>query len=489
MIDIKTTIAGSGTAGLIGAMMLKVAFPLMDITVISSSQIGIIGVGEGSTEHWRFFMEVCNIPLAELLNETQATHKNGIRFENWTTHTPDYFHSVSDSSTIGYYNFYGLYNGLIENNKTLTENIASISLIENKVRADRPHESVNQYHFDTVLLNNYLMRLCKERGINFIDNKIIKTNLNSINGNIESVLLENGEIIESDFWIDASGMRRVLISEVGDIKWRSFSNHLQMNSAIPFPTGPDPSGQIRPYTRSRAIENGWVWEIPTQQRRGNGYVYSSNFCTDDQAIYEVSNLLGFEVEPVKTIKFDPGHLEQMWIKNCAAIGLSSAFVEPIEASSIGGTIQQMRCLVENLSSYKVGHTAVQKEYNRKMNIMMDNILSMIYLHYISDRRDTEMWIAQASMPVPEYLQNLLDLWKERPPFYNDISTSNYEMFHVPHFYHVAQGQKVLSKSASSLAINRFNIRDAVKNAIFSAKIRQSDHAKVDHAQALKEIQL
>ena len=156
MIDIKTAIIGSGTAGLVGAMMLRSAFPLMDITVISSSQVGIIGVGEGSTEHWRMFMDACNIPLGELLNETKATHKNGIRFENWTNHTPDYFHSVSDASTIGYYNFYGLYNGLIENNKTLTENISSRAMIENKVRANGPHESVNQFHFDTVLLNKYL---------------------------------------------------------------------------------------------------------------------------------------------------------------------------------------------------------------------------------------------------------------------------------------------------------------------------------------------
>jgi tryptophan halogenase len=489
MIDIKTAIIGSGTAGLVGAMMLRSAFPLMDITVISSSQIGIIGVGEGSTEHWRMFMDACNIPLGELLNETKATHKNGIRFENWTNHTPDYFHSVSDASTIGYYNFYGLYNGLIENNKTLTENISSRAMIENKVRANGPHESVNQFHFDTVLLNNYLTRLCQERNICFIDSKIIQTNLNNENGHIESVLLENGDVLEAGFWIDASGMSRVLISEVSDAKWKSFSNYLQMNSAIPFPTQADPSGEIRPYTRARAIQNGWVWEIPTQERRGNGYVYSSNFCSDDQAISEVSALLGFQVQPVKTIKFDPGHLEEMWVKNCVAIGLSSAFVEPIEASSIGGTIQQMRCLVENLSSYKIGHKAVQNQYNKKMNIMMQNILSMIYLHYISDRRDTEMWINQANTPVPEYLQNLLDLWSERPPFYNDIPTSNYEMFHVPHFYHVAQGQKVLSQEASSLAIYRFNIRDSVKTAMYSAKIRQSDHEKVDHAQSLKEIQL
>ena len=104
------TIAGSGTAGLVTGLVLRKAFPLLDITIISSSKIGIIGVGEGSTEHWKIFMEMCDIPLAELLIQTSATHKNGIRFENWTNHTPDYFHSVSSVGTLTPFNVYALYN-------------------------------------------------------------------------------------------------------------------------------------------------------------------------------------------------------------------------------------------------------------------------------------------------------------------------------------------------------------------------------------------
>jgi len=485
----KITIAGSGTAGLITALMLKKAFPLKQIEIISSSEIGIIGVGEGSTEHWKIFMETCDIPLVELLNETKATHKNGIRFENWTNHTPDYFHSVGDTSQHGPFGIYALYANLIEDEKTLTENIVSRAIVENKVRADHPHTSVNQYHFDTFKLNEYLKKLCLQRNIKLIDDKIIDVRLDSISGDIDFILLESGIIHSSDFWVDATGLRRVLITKLKDQKWKSFSNYLQMNSAIPFPTPADPSGEVRPYTRARAIANGWVWEIPTQERRGNGYVYSSNHCTDEQAIREVSELLGFEVEPVKLIKFDPGYLPEMWIKNCVAVGLSSAFVEPIEATSIGGTIQQARCLIENISSYKPGMQFVQKDFNKKMNIMMENILSMIYLHYISDRTDSEMWKAQARMPVPEYLENLLNLWSERMPFMHDISYNNYEMFHVPHFYHVAQGQKVLSKDAASALLDNFNIREQAKNAYYAAKLAQTSHAKVDHLESLKQLQI
>ena len=136
---------------------------------------------------------------------------------------------------------------------------------------------------------------------------------NNTTGDIESVLLDDKTKIDSDFWIDASGMKRVLISRMKHQEWNSFSEYLQMDSAIAFPTESDPSGEIRPYTRARAMSSGWVWEIPTQERRGNGYVYSSRHCTETQAIDEVSKLLGFQVEPAKSIKFDPGHLEEMWI--------------------------------------------------------------------------------------------------------------------------------------------------------------------------------
>lgn len=485
----KITIAGTGTAGLISALLLRSAFPRLDITLISSSKIGIIGVGEGSTEHWRFFMSSCSIPVVELLNETKGTHKAGIRFENWTRHTPDYFHSISTSDTHGAFNIHGLYNGLIRDGKGITENSGSRAIIENKVRAEKPHESVNQFHFDTFKLNQYLTNLAKNRNIAFIDKTIKNVNLNNENGYIESVTFDDESNHISEFWLDATGMSRVLISKVSDAKWNSFSKYLQMNTAIPFPTPSDPSGEIRPYTRARAIANGWVWEIPTQERRGNGYVYSSHHCSDDQAIKEVSELLGFDVEPVKKISFDPGFLPEMWSKNCVAIGLSSAFVEPIEATSIGGTIQQVRCLIQNLPGYKNGSDTVQKIFNKKMSIMMDNILAMIYLHYISDRRDSEMWRSQANIPVPEYLQNLIEIWNARPPSIEDIAGNNYEMFLVPHFYHVGQGQKIFKRENSDRLIKMFSIEDEVRNAMFSAKLGQTDHVRIDHGESLRQIQI
>ncbi len=485
----KITVVGSGTAGLVASLMLKKAFPLKKITIVSSSKIGIIGVGEGSTEHWNLFIQACDIPLAEMIPRTRATHKVGIRFENWTNHTPDYFHSVASVDTVPPFNVYAMYNHLIKDGKTLSENTLSRGVLDNTVRVADPHRSVNQYHFDTNALNKYLTDVCIYRGIEFIDDEVLDVLTESENGNISSIKLSSGQIVESDFWLDATGEKRFLMSKISSAEWNSFSDYLFMDSAIPFPTEADPSGQIRPYTRARSMKNGWVWEIPTQDRRGNGYVYSSAHCSDDQAIKEVSELMGFEVNPFKLIKFTPGYLKKMWVKNCVAVGLASAFVEPLEATSIGGTIQQIRCLVENISTYVPSHTKVQEHFNQKMSKMMENILAMISLHYISDREDSQMWIDIKNTKKPEYLTNLLELWNERPPFQWDIPSQNFEMFHVPHFYHVAQGQKLINPKMSELMLKNFNIEEQAKFSAYEAKLRQSDHERMDHAQALKLLEI
>lgn len=485
----KIIIVGGGTAGFISALMLRKAFPRFDISVIASSKIGIVGVGEGSTEHWRMFMEICEIPLNEMIVKSRATHKYGIRFENWTNHTPDYFHSIAHVDVNEPFGYYGLYNGLIKNNKTLTENINSRAIIENKINANDPHRSVNQFHFDTFKLNEYFSTLCLGRGINIIDAEVIKVNLNPENGYIDSVDLDYGKTLYADFWVDATGMKRKLISEVSDVKWNSFKDYLQMDSAIAFPTPSDESGQIRPYTRTRAMKNGWVWEIPTQDRRGNGYVYSSDHCSDDQAVAEVSELLGIEVEPLRSFRFDPGHVKEFWVKNCVTVGLAAAFVEPLEATSIGSTIQQIRCLIQNLGNYDINSKKIQEDYNKKMNIMMDNICAMISIHYISDREDSEMWKQQKLMKKPAYLIDLLELWSERPPFMYDIGTNNYEMFLVPHFYHVAQGQKLLSAKRASDMLYSYSAEEQAHQMMLEAKLAQTSHAKVDHAESLREIQI
>jgi tryptophan halogenase len=482
-------VLGSGTAGLITSLMLRAAFPNWRITIVSSGEIGIIGVGEGSTEHWRMFMRHCDIPVAELLTETAGTHKMGIRYKDWTTHTPDYFHSVSSSDPLNNFGLHGLYCGIHERGKLLTNSMATRGLVSGKLPAGDPHSSVNQFHFDTFKLNQYLTSKCISRNIRLVDAEVADVVVDPEDGYVTSLKMKDGLDIAGDFFIDASGFKRVISSAVGNTDWESYAKYLPMNSAIAFPTPSSEDGTIHAFTWARALKNGWNWEIPTQERRGNGYVFCDAYETVDQAVKSISDAYGFEVQPAKTIKFDPGFLKEQWRKNVIAVGLASSFVEPLEATSIGSTIQQARCMILSLASFRRGDKKVQQEYNRTLGIMAENLMSMVFLHYMSDRRDSEMWLAQAEIEAPPYLQNLLELWAERPPTEFDIGENDFQMFLAPHFWHVAQGQGVIPVDRSAQVIRSLGIEERANSAIWDMKKNQSDHYLVDHRESLRLLSL
>ena len=482
-------IVGSGTAGLLTALILRKAFPNSPITVVSSSEVGIVGVGEGSTEHWRSFMDMCDIPLEEMLASTLATHKYGIRFEGWGSIYPDYFHSVGAIDEIYAFGLYAGYMGILEKGKTLTSQTSSVGLVRNQIIKNGLHNNTNQYHFDTFKLNEYFTYLAFNRSIKFVDGKVSESGIeiDSENGCIKSVTTDSKEKIEADFWFDATGFYKLLMKKLDNTEWESFSEYLLCDSAIAFPTESDPSGQIRPYTRARAATSGWMWEIPTQERRGNGYVYSSQFLSEEQALAEASKLTGYEIPFHRSFKFDAGYLKNTWVKNCCAVGLASSFVEPLEATSIGSTIQQIKNIIPYLASYQKNYTASQKHYNKSFSKMMRNILTMIRLHYYSDRNDTPFWAAQARMPVNEELQELIDLWAERPPSRFDIEVNSGQMFLSPHLAHVGQGQGIVAAAPCTTAIERLEIRNLISSTL--DKMRHERHAAelVDHAAALREI--
>jgi len=235
------------------------------------------------------------------------------------------------------------------------------------------------------------------------------------------------------------------------------------------------------------MSSGWAWEIPTQERRGNGYVFSSQFMDEETAAEDLSKLTGYSLDKHRYFKFDPGYLKNPWVKNCCAVGLSSSFVEPLEATSIGSTIQQIRALIPHLASYAPSYKHSQTYYNKTMSSVMDNILTMIRLHYISDRRDTPFWQATSEMPINNTLQEMLDLWSERVPMRYDDYGSHYNLFSSGHFIHVAQGQNVLNIESTTRAIDRLNIRNDVKKDMYAKSSSRNDHELVDHAESLRNL--
>lgn len=407
-------ILGGGTSGLVSALMLKRAWPGVDISIVESSKFGIIGVGEGSTEHWRKFINHIGIDVPTLIRETGATFKVGIKFTNWQGDGKHYFHSLSEQ-----HGQFSPENGLPYTwVKMISDNVDPLQtawkLSQDSLHVEPLHDILAQYHFDTFKLNEFLHTVCCDRGIQIIDTEIDDVILDE-QGYVKHLVDKDSDIHAADFFIDCSGFRRVIGSKL-DAKWVDCSKQLPMNSAIAFPTGY--TEDIPSYTESTALSSGWVWRIPTQERYGNGYVFCDEFINETAAFDEVqdhyANTLGIkeELQVGRRVKFSAGYVEKFWIKNCVMIGLSGIFVEPLEASSIGTTIQQTFLMLPALFSYERGDEKTANTYNGDMREVSTNIIDFIQLHYFTQRDDSEFWRwAKNEISMTDFNREYLEYFK------------------------------------------------------------------------------
>ena len=436
----KLCIVGGGTAGLITALILKSRFSSLKIDIVKSDKIGIIGVGEGTTEHWLDFMKMCNISEKELITETGATFKGGIMFKDWTKN--NYFHNtygVYSSTKFAWYPA-GYAHAITNNLKS--NQYTDPSAWHNKVI---PESLPQQYHFNTFKLNEFLLKKCIEKNINIYNDEITKVNIEK--GNIKSIESKKKKY-KYDFYIDSTGFKKLLISKLG-AKWQSYKDYLPMNEAIAFPT--KDTDEYTPYTTAKAMSAGWMWRIPTQGRWGNGYVFDNRFINAEQAKKECEKYLGYKIEIGKNIKFEAGALDKPWIGNCVATGLSSSFIEPLEASSIGTSIQQAFILMHMIINY--GEEDI-KLYNNKFKILVENIRDFVLLHYLTGKKDSKFW-KKFKPNLPVSLKNNLKKWKHRLPIKEDFD-SEYVLFKPENFSIILKelnlvDKKSIKKELSSLS--------------------------------------
>lgn len=420
----KIAVVGGGTAGFVAALTLKTSFPSYTVDVIRSTKIGTIGVGEGSTEHWSAFMDHVGINAGEMIKAVDGTFKTGIMFEDWGN--KPYLQNVHDPFVSEHLGMPMAYAKLIGENVE-PRDLTGDYLWRNhtpfsKFIEERPNDTgVSQYHFNTSKLNDYLTNIALNKGCQVIDDEI--TTINVTENNQIDTLEGEKQTYDYDFYIDCTGFRRLLIERVGG-QWQSYSKYLKMKEAIVFPTEYtntiDPKGDEIPiWTLAKAMDAGWMFRIPVWDRKGNGYIFDSDFITAEQAQEEVEKYLGHGIDVAKHIKFDAGAIDNPWIGNVCAIGLSANFVEPLEASSIGTSINQSMLLAQRIVNY---NEQTINRYNVEVNAIMENIRDFIALHYISPRRDTPFWRAIAETPLPPTLEENLKMWKHRMPIEDDLTS-------------------------------------------------------------------
>jgi tryptophan halogenase len=437
---------------MISALILN-KFLDAQVDVVHSKDIGIIGVGEGSTEHFNEFLNFLGIDPNLIIKECGSTLKYGILFDGWTKNP--YTHSVVSPYNSAFADNHHVYLKLISesNKKMMSKNIG-----ENKIPfffVNSNFFPTNQYHFNTKRLQDFMIDLAKKNNVGVFEDEINEIII-SDTGEIKYLVGEKNKY-EYDFYVDCTGFKKMLIGPMGG-QWKSFSKHLIVDSAIVFQTEDEDEYSV--CTLAKAMDAGWMFKIPTWGKHGNGYIYSSKYISEDDAKLEVEKTLGFKIKIEKIFKFDPGALKNPWINNCVAIGLSGSFVEPLEATSIGTSIQQSFLLMNKIINYD---NETIKEYNLEFTNITENIRDFIFLHYLSGKDDTPFWKDVQKIAPTEKLSERLKKWKTRLPSKSDFSAdSNYILFSESNYILVMYGLGLISESQASkyyMGLGK-NVRDS-----------------------------
>ncbi|TWX70440.1 tryptophan halogenase family protein [Colwellia sp. C1TZA3] len=441
----NVVIAGGGTAGWMAAAAFgKLLGKNLNITLVESDLIPTVGVGEATIPTLHIFHDLLKIKEADVMKATNATFKLGISFENWRDVNQDYIHSFGYLGqgcwAAGFQHFWvkGKQQGMVsEIGDYCPEHVASR---RGKFAVVPKQDRNYAYHLDAGLYAKFLRAMAEEHGVKRVEGKINQVNVNEENGFIQSIALDNGKLIEGDLFIDCTGFKGLLIEQALHTGYEDWSHWLPCDSAIAVQT--KIQKKTVPYTRSIAHKAGWQWQIPLQNRMGNGVVFCSKHLSDEDAKeLLLNNIEGELLNEPRVIKFKTGTRRKHWNKNCVAVGLSSGFIEPLESTSIHLIQQSIIRLMQNLPSKNMEQANID-DFNNKMRFEIDNIRDFIVLHYhVTQRADSPFWRYCKNMEIPETLQQRIDLFIENGNAYK----TERELFGETSWIQVMIGQGLMPK--------------------------------------------
>ncbi|WP_213979459.1 tryptophan halogenase family protein [Sphingomonas sp. dw_22] len=431
----RILVVGGGTAGWLTAAYLARFLDLsgrghLEITLLESPDIGIVGVGEGTFPTIRETLKFLGIDEGQFIRGTSATFKQGIRFTDWV-HTPEngahshFLHPFeapfyAEGANLAAY-------WLLQDEKTRPP-FAQAVTIQNRVadarRAPkRAHEGdfggpLNYaYHFDAARLARVLAARGRELGVRHIEDRLNGVALDS-DGAIDHVLTDGHGEMKADLYIDCTGFRAELIGSAMQAPFKSVRSSLFTNRALACKIPYDrPDTPLESFTIATAHEAGWTWDIGLAGARGIGCVYSSDHIDDDRAAEILHDYIGagdVEIAP-RRIPFEPGYRERQWVKNCIAVGLSAGFLEPLESTGVV-LIEAAIGMIAELFPHNGPIDAPARRFNELMTARYENIVSFLKLHYCLSQRREPFWRNNTQAgSIPDRLAGLLDQWRYRPP--------------------------------------------------------------------------
>lgn len=446
-------IVGGGTAGWMSAAAFAVHLGRHNcrFRLVESDQIGTVGVGEATIPVIREFNQRLGLDEVEFMRQTNATFKLGIQFENWLRMGESYIHPFgSYGNPINWIAFHHFWLKMHQQGDPTSFFDYSMPHVAAELgKFSLAHSTtgtlnLNYYyafHFDSTSYAQYLRSFAEARGVQRTEGKVTEVSLDPESGDIVSITLESGEVIEGDLFIDCSGFRGLLIEQELQTGYEDWSHWLPCNRAWAVPTAyPEENVQIPPHTRSRALTAGWQWRIPLQNRIGNGHVFSADYIDEEQAREMV--LEHAEGEPIaepRLLYFTTGMRSLSWNRNCVAIGLSAGFLEPLESTSIY-LIQAAIMSLINFFPRQGIDAADRDEFNQLLRHKYEEARDFVILHYkATERDDTEFWRYCRDMDIPAELERRMELFRHR----GHVSFSEYDVFAEHSWLSVLIGQGIM----------------------------------------------
>ncbi|WP_426693279.1 tryptophan halogenase family protein [Sphingomonas sediminicola] len=472
----RIVIAGGGTAGwMAAAAIARTLGRTVDVTLVESDAIGTIGVGESTIPPLVTYNRLLNINEAEFMRATQATFKLGIMFDNWKEQGHNYFHSFGltgkDHWSAGFWHFW-LYGREKGHEQSYDDYCLELIAAREGKFAHLPDDRMNYaYQLDSGLYAKFLRGMAEGDGTRRVEGKISTVNLDGETGEIAALVLDSGERIEGDLFLDCTGFRAVLIGQTLGVGHEDWTHWLPCDSAIALQT--ESVGPAVPYTRAIAHDAGWQWRIPLQSRVGNGIVYCSRYLDQDTAMERLlGNIEGEVLTKPNILRFGAGMRKKQWHRNCVAIGLSGGFMEPLESTSIHLIQRAVLRLIRMLPLGKTSERDVA-EFNDQQITDMLQIRDFLILHYkATERTDSEFWRYCKSMPIPDTLEQKIELFREA----GLVFRKNEELFVENSWVQVMMGQGIMPQTHHPIAekltneeLARFlaTIRDTVAKTVKS----------------------
>ncbi len=438
-------VVGGGTAGWTAAASIARLIGVnLNVVLVESDAIGTVGVGEATIPPFRTMHRLLKIDEAEFLAKTQGTIKLGISFENWRDVGHEYIHSFGVTGqgcwAAGFQHFWLKAQQLGFGDEFSRYAPELMAAKAGRFGFLQQNALSYAYHLDATAYAGLLRKQAEEDGVTRVEGKIVDVNQTE-SGDISDVVLESGQVVEGDLFIDCSGFVSLLMDKTLGTEFEDWTHWLPCDRAVAVQT--ESVSEPIPYTRSIARESGWQWRIPLQTRVGNGLVFCSEFMSEDEAHDTLlANIEGETITDPRVLRFRTGQRVKHWNHNCIGLGLAAGFLEPLESTSIH-LIQRGVIRLLQLFPYAGIVDSDRTEFNRQMDAEFRFIRDFIIMHYhVTERTDTEFWGRCREMEVPDDLKHRLDLFRES----GRVFEAEFDIFRENSWVQVMLGQGIEPQS-------------------------------------------